>query len=656
MAMRTASPWWASLTFGIGLLFMFTGERLFGHSPGVRMVMTGAGLVGVLGVTGLRAFTAVATTGARRNVERALLYCQLLVLFGLLLYALSTNWGLSHFHLSEKGADKLETSLRVLYAIVMIVGLVPMFMIETSLGIALRTAIEIQGGNDEGIEYMRVRDVGLSGLSIGLALAFVMVTCNVANDRNIQRDVSYFKTSSPGDSTIKIVQAQTEQVKVLLFFPPSNEVGSQVRDYFSALASAAGHLTIEEHDQARDAELAGKYKVTKDGVVVIIKGSGDKERSQNIELETDLEKARKGTSKLRTFDREVNSALLKVVREKRKIYLTSGHGEITHPESIPPDLKGKVPERHTMAFKARLPTLNYEVKDLGFSDLTKDVPDDATLVMMLAPTIPLQSSEWAALDRYLDKGGRLLIALDPKGDPSLGPLEGKLGLKYNPAPLTDDQSYMRQRGTAIDRRFVVTTSYSAHASTTSLSRAAKGLVLVESGALEDAPFSSTKDQPKKTITIRSNETSWLDLNDNFTFDAATEKRQRWNIAAAVEGPKMKGPDGKDRDGWRALVFADADVFTDALVEVAGQRGIIMVAQYGGGDILDDSVKWLGGEEVFAGEVVSEEDKPIPHTKDKDAVWFTLTIIGMPLLVLALGLVGTLTRRRKRTKVTQEVKS
>jgi hypothetical protein len=71
-------------------------------------------------------------------------------------------------------------------------------------------------------------------------------------------------------------------------------------------------------------------------------------------------------------------------------------------------------------------------------------------------------------------------------------------------------------------------------------------------------------------------------------------------------------------------------------------------------LLDDSVKWLGGEEVFAGDVVSEDDKPIQHTKNQDAVWFTLTIVGMPLLVLILGLVGTLARRR-RSKSTAEVK-
>jgi hypothetical protein len=647
--MRTASPWWASLTFGVGLLFMFVGERLFGYNPSARMVLTGVGLIAVLGVTGLRAYTTMATTGARRNVERTLLLCQGGVLFGLLLYALTTKWGMGHFHFSEKGAAKFETAVTVVWAITIILSLIPMAMIEASLGTALRNRIELQAGNDEGIEYMRVRDIGWSGLSVGLALALLMVTCNVATERNIQRDVSYFKTSSPGESTKKIMAAQSDTLKVLLFFPPSNEVAAQVRDYFSALASAAGHIAIEEHDRLGDAELAGKYKVSKDGVVVIVKGTGDKEKSQTIELETDIEKARKGASKLRNFDREVNSILLKLVREKRKVYLTTGHGEMTNPDSIPPELKGKVPNRPTSVFRARLPGLNYEIKDLGLMDLARDVPDDATIVVMLAPSIPLQDAEWAALGRYLDKGGRLMIALDPTGDPSLGSLEGKLGVKYNPGHLTDDQAYMSRRQGPMDRRFVLTQQFSAHASTTAMSRAARGLILLDSGVFEDAPITAKGEAPKKTVTIRSQDTSFLDLNDNLSFDPATEKRQKWTIAEAIEGPKMKDAAGKDKDGWRALLFADADVFMDALIEGGPGAGrmLVMIGQIGGGDVLDDSVKWLGGEEVFTGEVVSEDDKPISHTKSQDAVWFTLTIVGMPLLVLTLGLVGTLTRRRRK---------
>jgi hypothetical protein len=300
--------------------------------------------------------------------------------------------------------------------------------------------------------------------------------------------------------------------------------------------------------------------------------------------------------------------------------------------------------------KKRLNELNYEIKDIGLIDLAKDIPDDATIVIMLAPSIPLQPAEWAALSRYLDKGGRLLIAMDPKGDPSLGELEGKLGVKYDPAPLTDDQAFLPQRGTLSDRRFVITKQFSAHASTTSLSRVAQGLVMIESGALEDAPLQGSAQGPKKTYTIHSQETSWLDSNENFGFDGASEKRQRWNLAAALEGPKLKDAAGKDRDGYRVLIYADADLFSDALVNVgAGRAALLMASEIGGGELFGDAVRWLGGEEVFSGDVVTEDDKPIQHTKSQDAVWFTVTIIGAPLLVLTLGLLGTWARRRKSGK-------
>jgi len=234
----------------------------------------------------------------------------------------------------------------------------------------------------------------------------------------------------------------------------------------------------------------------------------------------------------------------------------------------------------------------------------------------------------------------------------MGSLEGKLGLRYNPADLTDDQAFLPQRGTPADRRFVITTQFSAHASTTALSRSVdKGLVLIDSGALEDVPPAHGGVAPTKTITIRSMESSFLDLNGNFAFDATSEKRQRYNLGAAIEGPKLKDASGKDKDGWRALVFADADLFADALVSNAmGRASVVLVS----GPLLEDSIRWLGGEEVFAGEVVSEEDKPIQHTKDQDARWFLMTIVGAPLIVLTLGIVGT-RRRRKKADNKREVK-
>ena len=647
MAMRTASPWWVSLWYGAGLLLLLLGERLLDQNS-LHYPLSGLGLLLVVASTGARAWTTLGTSGARRRVERILLLGHLAGVVGILVYILSTDWGMAKLALSEPTATHVHGALAVIYGIAFLASIVTIGMIELGLGTALRNRFELaDSADDEGVEYLRVRDIGWSGLSVALATAFLLVTCRVASERNIQKDVSYFKTSSPGDSTKGIVNAQSEPLRVYLFFPPSNEVADQVKGYFEQLADSTGKIQLEEKSRLVDRDIAEKYKAD-DGSIVIVRGKDATEKFQTLKLDTELDKARKASGKLRNLDKEVNKALLAIAKDKRKLYLVAGHGEMTDPDSIPSETKRKIQwPRSTAGMKRRIGELNYEIKDLAQADLMKDVPADATVVAMFAPTQPLFEPEWAALSRFLDKGGRLLIALDPKADPAgLGPLGGKLGIKFNPAVVSDETTHFPVSRTKYDIRFVGTTGFSAHASTTALSRAGKGMLpLIEAGALEDDKYTGAGEAPKKTYTIRTLDSSFLDLNNDFAFTAPDEKKQKYNIAAAVDGPKLDG-----KDGYRVLVFADVDLFEDIDWLLGRPTGFPV-----SGPLIDDSIHWLGGDESFVGETMSEDDKPISHTKGQDAVWFTLVVVGAPLLVLVLGLVGT-AARRKRTKKSAEVQS
>ncbi len=657
MAMRTASPWWASMALIGATIVVLFSERMFHEVDGLRYVATGLGVGVIVAVTAARAWAVVGTTGSRRGVERALLACSVGVLLALIVYALSTPWGMEKIasDVSEVTATRLNTTLTVLFGVLLVASMFPLIMIEVSLGTARRDTFDVGAeeadDHSAGVDFFRVREVGWSGLSVALAASFLMVTCSVAKERDVQKDVSYFRTSSPGDSTINIVTLAPDPIRVLLFLPAEGEVTNDVRGYFEDLGRTTNKIEIEMRDRYLDSVLATKYKVRADdklGVIVLVRGTGDKEKFESFDVNLDAEKERKADSKLRDFDREVNKALLKLVRDKRKAYITVGHGEANDDESVPPNLKSTLPERKTTVLKKRLADLNYEVKVLGLIELAKDVPDDATIVIILAPVIPFNAAEWGAIDRYVERGGRLMLVLDPKADPSMGPLEGRLGLSFDPTPLTDDKAFLPQHHSDADHRWAITTQFSAHASTTALSRAVdKGLVLIESGSLDDVPFTDKSVTPKKTITIRSMESSFLDYNDDFKFTPdgpQPEKRGRYNIAAAVEGPKLgKDADGKDKDGFRALVFADVDLFTDIVVQNQGHMAVLMVS----GPLLEDSVRWLGGEEVFSGEVVTEEDKPIQHSKEMSSAWFALTIFGAPLLVLGVGLLGTGSLRRRR---------
>jgi hypothetical protein len=167
------------------------------------------------------------------------------------------------------------------------------------------------------------------------------------------------------------------------------------------------------------------------------------------------------------------------------------------------------------------------------------------------------------------------------------------------------------------------------------------------------------------FTVRSRPATFADVNRNYNFDETSEKRSVYNIGAAISLPaktprtpaqpappkpeekkddKAKDPkkDAKKDDKkpppdeTRAFVLADADAFGDLVMSNVVANQVLFV----------DAVRWLGGEESFAGEVNTEEDVRIEHTKQKDLVWFYGTIFGAPALVLGLGLFYV--RRSRRT--------
>jgi hypothetical protein len=343
-------------------------------------------------------------------------------------------------------------------------------------------------------------------------------------------------------------------------------------------------------------------------------------------------KTRTARTELRQLDGKVHTALLKVVRTRRVAYLSVGHGELSDPDSLWERRGLKASE-----VKRRLRELNYQVKDLGVAQgLGNEVPDDANIVLILGPQEDLLDEELDALDRYLARGGRLLVALDPVGNATLGKLQGRLGLRFDRTPLTDDEKFMAQTRTIRDRRMIVTDRFSSHASNTTLSRAPSrhGMVFIEAGSLHETEFAEGMPKAKRTHVIRTMPSAFADPNNNFSFDKETETRAQYNLATAIEDPSSKpapAADGKqpvlDSEGMRAMVFSDVHTFADP----------IMIQLGGAQAMFDDAIKWLGGEESLAGEVVSEEDKYIEHTHNEDVLWFYATIVGAPLLVLAFGL-------------------
>ena len=616
---RSQPPGWLTWVLLGGLAAFYLGERVADGIPLLRLLFSGGGALLVLLVTVWRLLAWRSASGDAREVERLFF-----------LTALGCTLGVFGFWLAGSGADRLgfnlepesetsfSTAASVLSAILLTISLLPALAAQWAAGSGARSAVD----------RLRITQLAAGGLTIGLALAFLFLVGWITTEEDKTVDVSYFRTSSPGTAAQQIVQSRSTPLRVLLFFPPANEVKDQVLGYFRALNRVARNVSIMEYDRLAAPDTAEKYKVNQDGAIVLAYG----DRSEVISLPIRLRDAR---GRLRMFDSEVQRALMRVAREARTIYITTGHGELNDPASAGPAETQAF--RSVDALRSLFVMLNYRIADLGVqSGLGNDVPSDAALVVVLGPTRPFLEPELQALDRYLVRGGSVLLALEPDGDFKLGPLSKRLGVDYHTVKLADDRQHVRMRGNQSDRRLIVTDRFSSHAALSTLGRAGigSGMLLMGSGYLE--PNDSTQ---MPTFVVRSLPSTFADLDGDLEFDEKTEERKMYSLVAALElpPPQQAVPDTLVT-GARAMVFADAELFSDAVVTSLGLNAALAA----------DAVRWLGREENLGGETRSEEDVPIVHTRSENVFWFYAIILGAPAAVLGLGLWTV--RRRRRTAV------
>ena len=241
------------------------------------------------------------------------------------------------------------------------------------------------------------------------------------------------------------------------------------------------------------------------------------------------------------------------------------------------------------------------------------------------------------------------------GKGTLGTLEALaaiVGVQFTPTVLANDKQFARRRYNDSDRTLLYSNRFSSHPSVSTLSRNSSraAIVVAGAGSVLKAPGSSVK----ADVAVRAISSTFADENHNYQYDEGREKRDSYGLGVAVsqpvaggeaEPPKPETKPGTQKDipvvappkEMRAFVLSDADALTDIAMSNFMTNQLLVM----------DALRWLGGEESFAGEVNSEEDVKIEHSQRKDLVWFYGTIFGAPALVLGLGLTYSRRSRQRR---------
>jgi ABC-type uncharacterized transport system involved in gliding motility auxiliary subunit len=106
-------------------------------------------------------------------------------------------------------------------------------------------------------------------------------------------------------------------------------------------------------------------------------------------------------------EEQFTSAILSLVApEVPKVYFVTGHGEASTATAA-----GGAGDRGLSVLTQALKRDNMDTADVSL--LSGEVPEDADVIAIIGPTRAYTEPEITALGEFLDRGGRMLVALDP---------------------------------------------------------------------------------------------------------------------------------------------------------------------------------------------------------------------------------------------------
>ena len=270
----------------------------------------------------------------------------------------------------------------------------PAFWIFLVLGIG--TLIAFVTMRSQAVFSFFVSRQARYGANVFIAVLLVFGIVAIVNVIVAQRldktaDWTSDKRHTLSDQTKKILNGLTKDVKMIAFFPAESENPRMQRDLELARYMAESYqretdkLDVEFVDPYVDPRKAEVYDNPFPGTIIFESGSKQ-------ETVTTL------------GEQKFTSAIMKVTRDKaKKIYFLIGHEERA--------IDDFEQTGYNTAEEA-LEKQNYLVETL---DLTTqpDIPADCDVLVVAGPKAPLARHEVAAISKYLDGNGKLLLMFEP---------------------------------------------------------------------------------------------------------------------------------------------------------------------------------------------------------------------------------------------------
>lgn len=216
-----------------------------------------------------------------------------------------------------------------------------------------------------------------------LVIAILSILNYLGNKNSVEFDLTKQQRNSLAAQSLKVISMVKEPLSLTVF--SRREEWAPILNLLKLYTAQSKHIKLDAVDTDLRPDLVKAKNISQNGTVVV------KHKGQEFSFVVSDELS-------------ITNALLKAVKDRRVvIYFTGGHQELSCYEKGAEGLA---------VLCERLRSQNYETKDLDLTK-TKDVPADATAVIVAGPTTGFLPSEVDQLARFLKRGGSLFLALAP---------------------------------------------------------------------------------------------------------------------------------------------------------------------------------------------------------------------------------------------------
>ncbi len=432
-------------------------------------------------------------------------------------------------------------------------------------------------------------------------LAILTAVNWLANRYNKSYDSTANKRFSLSDQTVKVVKGLKQDAKIT-YFDKTSEF-ARARDLLDRYDNLSPKLSVAYVDPDKKPQIAKAEGVRTYGTI-FVDANGKREEAKSLSEE------------------EITGALIRALKGgQRTVCAVSGSGEHALDDT------GR---SGYSSIKELLEKNNYKTRSISLLEKA-EVPKDCTILMVSGPRFDYLEPAVKAIKSYVESGGRALVMLDPplkfgKEDISdnaalLSVLAG-WGVTMNKDLVLDTSGIGQIFGLGPEMPLV--TSYESHPIVRDMKEAATAFPIVRSLDVK----SVDKATAEKLFSTSANSVAATNLSSP-AIDPSSGKKGPFALAAA--GTWNTGKEGTQ---GRFVVVGSSSWVANYILRFNGNR-----------DLFLNMMNWLSSDEDLISIRPKEpEDRRLTVSRRQMATLFYSSVIGLPLLVVLVGL-GVWWRRR-----------